>query len=459
MNLFFAVLFAMTLFSQEEQNTPAPSRLGDDPVVIIDLEDSRRDIHIGEPFTVVIKVTSKPEVHVNLPSKIDPGVRFQLEGEPSESQTLTFDSGNVLRVYRLTLVSWTTDRLLDRRLERVRSRLIRHEQDLNAEKTKLTEARLAGQDTKTIEERIRLYQGRVDESSRELNAMEEQRDLKPIPVTYRRPDGTLGVIQSHEPGKGPRIIISSKLANEPDPKLKEPQSDENVKAGGPFWEPFSLHEENTALKNVLIGLLIGLLIMALLLPLVLWLRKKWKREPPPAPPRPAHVIAFERLETLRSRGIPAETEDAQAFAFELSEILREYFGNRYHFYSLEMTTTELLEELERIRPSGITSVDYREFFDFLDMVKFARAPFSAEEASSTLETGVDFVRKTLLVQLEPMATAQDARTPGASQEKPLATGEGEHPDADGLPESMDDLHRRLLTKKPEDSSGGNHETT
>ncbi len=457
----------------------APARAADEPVVLIDLVDAPKEIYIGQPFFVEITVTSRPGMQVNLPSKLDPGIRFTLEGEPAEVATVTFDSGNLMRKYRLKLISWTTDRLLDRRMERVRGRLQRHEQDLNEQKTKRTEAGLANQDTKAIDELIAKYQARVDADLQELRAIESEYEIRPVPITFRRADGTMGVVPSHEPGKGPRILISSRLANEPDPKLKEPGSEENVKAGGPFWEPYELYEENTTLKNVLIGVLIGLAVMALLLPLFLWLRKKWRRPPTPAPPRPAHVLAFERLESLRQRGIPAEKEEAQAFAFELSEILREYFGNRYHFYSLEMTTTELLAQLKPIDPAGLSPAELEDFFEFMDMVKFARLPLEEGEASTRLEQGVDFVRKTLVVQLEPApeAAGDEAKDPSdpATGEKTHASGpepgqeqaepsEPVDPYAPRSNESMDELHRRLLLEKTEkresqSPAGGDHEAS
>lgn len=457
---------------------PAPSAeppraQPEEPTVLIDLFEAPKEIYIGQPFTVEITVTTRPGVQVNLPAKIDPGPRFTLEGEPSEVITVTFDSGNLMRKFRLRLVSWTTDRLLNRRADRVRDRMLRHEQDLAEQKTKLTEARLANQDTKAIEALIEKYQARVDADSAELAGVEAETELRPIPVTYRRADGTIGVVQSHEPGKGPRILISSRLANEPDPKLKEPASEENEKAGGPFWEPWELYEENTTLKNVLLGVLIGLAVMALLVPLFLWLRRRWRRAPPPAPPRPAHVLAFERLEALRARGIPAETPEAQAFAFELSEILREYFGNRYHFYSLEMTTTELLAQLGQVAPAGLTPTELEDFFEFLDLVKFAKAPLEPAEAGTRLEAGVDFVRKTLVVQLEPLP--EDPAIPGdsppkgpASTEAPTADGPAPAPPRDRweppVEETMDEQHRRLLLesrreREPGDPSGGDHEAS
>lgn len=457
-----------------------PPRTSDTPSVLIDLADPGKEIVIGKPFYVEITVTARPGTQINLPARVDPGPRFQLEGDPEEVAALTFDSGNLLRKYRLKLVTWTTDRLLDRRMERVRARAQRHEQDVAEQKTKLTEARLANQDTKGIEELIQKFEAKLETDRQEMASIEKETELAPIPVTYRMPDGRQGVVYTHEPGKGPRILVSSRLANEPDPKLKEPQSEENVKAGGPFWEPFRLYEENTTLKNIVFGILIGLAVMAVLVPLFLWLRRRLRKPAPPPPPRPAHVVAFERLEALRARGIPEDLEGTQAFAFELSEIVREYFGNRYHFFSLELTTTELLEQLRAINPQGLTLSEIEEFFETLDMVKFAKAPLKPDEASARLETGVDFVRKTLSVAFDaPAGETAGSALPGETKSDPQPAPP---PDAAPHSEDLDAMHRRLLldsvsTKEPgekksedkktpmsgetasETSEGGNHETT
>lgn len=458
-----------------EEKASEPRRNVEEPSVLIDVAEPSKEIFIGKPFYVEITVTARPGTQINLPARVDPGPRFQLEGEPEMVASLTFDSGNLLRKYRLKLVSWITDRLLDRRMERVRARAQRHEQDLAEQKTKLTEARLANQNTQGIEELIRKFEAKLEMDRQEMAAIEKETELAPIPVTYRLPDGRQGVVYTHEHGKGPRILVSSRLANEPDPKLKEPQSEENVKAGGPFWEPFRLYEEHTTLKNIVLGVLIGLVLMAVLLPLVLWLRRRLRKPTPPPPPRPAHVTAFERLEALRARGIPDTLEGTQAFAFELSEILREYFGNRYHFFSLELTTTELLEHLRSINPQGLTMAEIEEFFESLDMVKFAKAPMRPEEASARLETGVDFVRKTLSVTFEvPSTDSTDA-----GEKETLAEPETTPPASDAKvasEPSLDELHRRLLIDSvyghetnekataqgktdAETSEGGGHEAT
>ena len=66
---------------------------------------------------------------------------------------------------------------------------------------------------------------------------------------------------------------------------------------------------------------------------------------PGPPPRPAHEIALERLDRLGAYGL-LEDADNRPFYFAVSEVIRDYLGARYGFDSLEMTTDELVAELQ-----------------------------------------------------------------------------------------------------------------
>ena len=61
---------------------------------------------------------------------------------------------------------------------------------------------------------------------------------------------------------------------------------------------------------------------------------------------PAHVIALEKLETLRRQKKWEKGED-KIFASELTEIIREYIENRFGVLALEMTTQEITAALEK----------------------------------------------------------------------------------------------------------------
>jgi hypothetical protein len=127
---------------------------------------------------------------------------------------------------------------------------------------------------------------------------------------------------------------------------------------------------------LLIGVLIGV-------PLRRWLRA---RRRPPAPyvdPRPAHVIALERLERLLAEDLPARGETKQLY-FRLSEIVRDYLARRFHFDAMEMTSQEVLVALTTKGDGGPNAqgfVAVRDFLEETDLVKFAG--FSATDEGDT----------------------------------------------------------------------------
>jgi hypothetical protein len=116
-----------------------------------------------------------------------------------------------------------------------------------------------------------------------------------------------------------------------------------------------------------------------------------KRE---APPKPAHVIAYEELERIKMSGLLAEGK-AREYYFRLSNCIRHYLENRFSLKAPEMTTEEFLLA---VRDSGTLEEDYKKLLkDFLssaDMVKFAKYGPSPQEAESSFEFAKRFVDET-----------------------------------------------------------------
>src|SRR5260370_18880350 len=106
---------------------------------------------------------------------------------------------------------------------------------------------------------------------------------------------------------------------------------------------------------------------------------------PAVPRRPAEEVALEKLRALAAGG-NYTADGFRPFYFALSEIVREYLGARYGFDSLELTTTELLEALERHAPRKAAPLrDIEQLFGAWDLVKFAKA--GPTEAATTASTG------------------------------------------------------------------------
>ncbi len=127
--------------------------------------------------------------------------------------------------------------------------------------------------------------------------------LPPIPVTYI---GTGGHVLSRRTEPVP-VKITSLLANEPDPQLKDPAA------------PVAVYKEDLTLAYIAAGLVAAALGGLIAIAVRRRLRNRAAFRPAP-PPRPAHEVALERLDRLAETGL-APGSDKQLFYFQLSEIV------------------------------------------------------------------------------------------------------------------------------------------
>jgi len=179
------------------------------------------------------------------------------------------------------------------------------------------------------------------------------------------------------------VTITSLIANEPEPKLKE-------NAG-----PVPVIQRDYLYAYIAGGLAAAGLGAALALFIRRRLRARAAHRPAP-PPRPAHEVALARLDRLGAR--LGTSDDLRPFIFELSEIIREYLGARFAFNSLELTTEELVLRLRRRVPiqemRGFVLGEVEGWLAGCDLVKFAKVSPSMAEARGALETGIRIVEST-----------------------------------------------------------------
>ena len=219
-------------------------------------------------------------------------------------------------------------------------------------------------------------------------------DIPSVELTYFGADGSVKSVHT----QALPFTITSLIANEPEPKLKE-------NAG-----PLPVRQRDYLLVYIAGGLVAAGLgaIIALLVR-----RRLRARKPaaPKAPPRPAHEVAMEKLDRLG--GLLAEGGDLRPFYFELSEAIREYLGGRFGFESLEMTTEELVAAMHRVpleNARGVVSSEIEGWLSSCDLVKFAKVSPSTEQARGALETAIRMVAATRpLLDALPPAAVEAAR--------------------------------------------------
>jgi hypothetical protein len=161
----------------------------------------------------------------------------------------------------------------------------------------------------------------------------------------------------------------------------------------------ALVEDKRVMKLVRWGAAVagGALLFGVVFLLARRSRRRRKELSTPAilvPSRPADEVAMEKLRALRAAG-SFGADGYRPFYFAVAEIVRAYLGGRYGFDSLELTTTELMDELQKRAPHlAIPDGEVVRFLNDTDLVKFARTGSSDEAALKILDTAEAIVLST-----------------------------------------------------------------
>jgi hypothetical protein len=177
------------------------------------------------------------------------------------------------------------------------------------------------------------------------------------------------------------VEIKSRIANEPNAQLREPT------------QPITVMQDDYTLLYIGGGLL-GAALFALLGMLIYrWWQRREKPALPPPPPRPPWEVAIEKLGALRRQKAEMIAKGEAARFIDLaSDVVREYLGGRFGFDGLETTSDEMLARLKKL---GAPIDLYGETGTFLrrcDLVKFAKAEPSADEADWVLMKAQEVVQ-------------------------------------------------------------------
>lgn len=109
--------------------------------------------------------------------------------------------------------------------------------------------------------------------------------------------------------------------------------------------------------------------------------------------RPAHEIAFEKLEKLRREEL-WKNDRVKEHQTQLSFIVREYLENRYQIKALESTTAEINRDLNEADLGVQDVAQLRDLLQIADLVKFAKAKPEEDIHARFLQQAVDFVDRT-----------------------------------------------------------------
>jgi hypothetical protein len=124
----------------------------------------------------------------------------------------------------------------------------------------------------------------------------------------------------------------------------------------------------------------------------LYFRKRKKKAE--ALKKPAHIIALEEIEKLKSEHL-IEKGGVREHYFRLSDIFRRYIENRFSIPAVEQTTQELLPGIMRLDAMHAAAKSgVREFLIHSDMVKFAKYMPAEDEVTRNEQNVVRIIDET-----------------------------------------------------------------
>ena len=177
--------------------------------------------------------------------------------------------------------------------------------------------------------------------------------------------------------------------------------------------------------------LFWVLAAAAVLVLGVWGWRLWakRRRPvaarPDEPPVPAETEAYRLFDALAAEG----NLNPKQFYFALSAILRRYIERRYEIPAAEMTTEELLPNVDRLPLNGELAQPLKDFCRRADPIKYAGAGAVQDRMAKDLSFARDFVRQTTEMLKAAPDNSEDEQAAAtiqkpALQHSPLKSAKG-----------------------------------
>jgi hypothetical protein len=164
-----------------------------------------------------------------------------------------------------------------------------------------------------------------------------------------------------------------------------------------FFDIIPPYKAPLTLGETLPWLLIILAIVVVAYLIVRYLKSRRKRENgefSEDPVEAAHIVAYRKLERLKSDKLCQKGEYKEYYT-RLSEILRVYIDMRFSMNSMESTTGEILMEIDTFPVvEGEPSDSLRQVLELADMVKFAKYIPDSSDCELSMEQAWSFISMT-----------------------------------------------------------------
>lgn len=136
------------------------------------------------------------------------------------------------------------------------------------------------------------------------------------------------------------------------------------------------------------------------------------------PKLPAHVVALNQINKIKEDNSWRTSGSSKDYYTALTDALRVYFGERFGFNATEMTTSEIVENLLKIKDKE-SIAELHEILLTADLVKFAKFNPPMNENDRNLVNAIEFINETKIDGLDenPQPTEKKVVNKRSEREK------------------------------------------
>ncbi len=111
------------------------------------------------------------------------------------------------------------------------------------------------------------------------------------------------------------------------------------------------------------------------------------------PKLPSHIVAISRIDEIRNNESLSAEGNEKEYYTQLTDVLREYMHDRFGIDAQEMTTSEIIDELLKIKDKESIK-ELKEILEVADLVKFAKMKPDERENRLNMTNAIEFVNET-----------------------------------------------------------------
>ena len=147
------------------------------------------------------------------------------------------------------------------------------------------------------------------------------------------------------------------------------------------------------IPDYIVWVILGIALLGIIIVLILLYRKNGTIIPRRVKPVDPYEEAMRELNILRDKRL-AESGQEKAFYTALVDILRTYLERRFNINAMEMSSTQILDSLNRNPETHDNQPRIKQILEIADFVKFANVRPMPDDNIKTYKNVVDFVEDT-----------------------------------------------------------------